>query len=75
MTGINVVAELENNYAQQVMDYQKELKAVKGDSPEGVALTAKIKKTEQQQNKLMAIIDKVKETETNPRLKQILGIK
>jgi aminopeptidase N len=75
MTGINAVAELENKYVQQLINYRKELKVLKGDSPEAIELNTKIEQAEKQQTQLMAIIDKVKETETNPRLKQILGIK
>jgi aminopeptidase N len=75
MTGINAVAELENKYIQQLIDYRTELKTLKSDSPEAIELNSKIESAEKQRSQLMAIIEKVKATETNPRLKQILGIK
>ncbi|TXB64830.1 hypothetical protein FRY74_10285 [Vicingus serpentipes] len=75
MTGINAVAELENKYVQQIIDYKTDLKTLKPDSQEAVDLNTKIEIAEKQQKQLMTIINKVKETETNPRLKQILGIK
>lgn len=75
MTGINAVAELENKYVQQIIDYKTNLKTLKPDSQEAVDLNTKIESAEKQQKQLMTIINKVKETETNPRLKQILGIK
>ncbi|MCB0380505.1 MAG: HEAT repeat domain-containing protein, partial [Flavobacteriales bacterium] len=73
MAGINVVAELENNYAMRSEVLTKELKKAKGTDKEA-DLTAAIKRIGEQQDKLMAIIDKVKATEQNPYLKKMLGI-
>jgi aminopeptidase N len=75
MTGINAVAELENKYVQQLIDYRTSLKSVKSESQEAVDLNAKIESAEKQRSQLMVIIEKVRESETNPRLKQLLGIK
>lgn len=73
MAGINVVAELENNYAMRSEVLTKELKKAKGTDKEA-ELTATIKRIGEQQDKLMVIIDKVKATEQNPYLKKMLGI-
>ncbi|MGE0560424.1 MAG: M1 family metallopeptidase [Flavobacteriales bacterium] len=73
MAGINVVAELENNYAMRSEVLTRELKKAKGTDKEA-DLTATIKRIGEQQDKLMAIIDKVKATEKNPYLKKMLGI-
>jgi len=73
MAGINVVAELENNYAMRSEVLTKELKKAKGTDKEA-ELTATIKRIGEQQDKLMAIIEKVKASEKNPYLKKMLGI-
>lgn len=73
MAGINVVADLENNYAMRSDVLTKELKKAKGTEKEA-ELNSTLKRIGEQQDKLMAIIDKVKATEKNPYLKKMLGI-
>ena len=75
MTGINVVVELENQSVQKINDYNKSLKSLKSDSPEAVDLNSKIEATTAVDNKLMELIETIRSSETNPRLKRMLGIK
>jgi len=74
MAGLNTVAELENNYAMRAEVLNKELKNSKGDAEKETTLKAAITQIEQQQNKLMDIIEKARKTEQNPYLKKMLGV-
>jgi aminopeptidase N len=74
MAGLNTVAELENNYAMRAEVLTKELKNSKGDAEKETTLKAAITQIEQQQNKLMDIIEKARKTEQNPYLKKMLGV-
>lgn len=74
MAGINVVADLENNYAMRAEVLTQELKSAKGDAEKETTLKAAITQIEQQQNKLMAIIEKVKLNEKNQYLRKMLGL-
>lgn len=74
MAGLNTVAELENNYAMRAEVLTKELKNSKGDAEKETTLKAAIAQIEQQQNKLIGIIEKARKTEQNPYLKKLLGV-
>ena len=52
----------------------QELKSAKGDVEKETTLKAAIAQIEQQQNKLMAIIEKVKLNEKNEYLRKMLGL-
>ncbi len=74
MAGINVVADLENNYYLRGQVLNKELKNTKGDTNKELELNAAIEQIGLQQDKLMTIIDKVKLNEKNEYLRKMLGL-
>lgn len=75
MTGINAVVELENKCAEELIKSEEKLKTVKKDSEEETSIKSKMEKTEALENKLMEVIEEIRTKESNPRLKQMLGIK
>ena len=74
MTGINVIVELENQYAEKLKQHQKSLQSVKKDTPEAAELSSKIDQTTTINNQLTELIKTIRATEKNPRLKQMLGV-
>ncbi len=75
MTGISAVVELENQFADKIMMANEKLKSVKKGSSEEANLKSEIEQNQALENKLMDVIEEVRNTESNPRLKQMLGIK
>ncbi len=75
MTGINVISDLDEMYKNRIHVAEKELKDMDTGSDKELELRNALDSDKEMKKSLSEIISDVKETEKNPRLRKMLGLK
>lgn len=75
MTGVNVILDLEEMYANRIHVAEKELKDMKAGDDKELDLRNAISSDKDLKKLLITILNDIKETEKNPRLRKMMGLK
>ncbi len=75
MTGINVLADLEEMYKSRMHISEKEIKSLKPGDEKELDLRNSLTSDEKVKTEISSIINEIKDTEKNPRLRQMMGLK
>jgi len=75
MTGINILADLEKMYKNRIHISEKELKKIDAGSDKELDLRNTITDSQNIKKEITTILNDIKETEENPRLRQMMGLK
>ena len=75
LTGINGLVELEEIYKNRILIAEKELKKLKSGTDKEVALKNSLTSNKSLKEEISTILNEIKSTEKNPRLRQMMGLK
>ena len=75
MTGINVITDLEEMYSNRIHVAEKELKDLDAGSDKELELRNNLKSDKDLKKMVSDILNDIKETEENPRLRTMMGLK
>jgi aminopeptidase N len=75
LAGINALSKLEKIYKNRIQIAEKELKKMKPGANKEVALKNSITSSKALKKEISAILNEIKSTEKNPRLRQMMGLK
>ena len=75
MTGINILADLEKMYKNRIHISEKELKKIDAGSDKELDLRNTLTDSQNIKKEITTILNDIKETEENPRLRQMMGLK
>ncbi len=75
LTGINALADLEEMYKNRIHISEKELKSINPGDDKELELRNNLTADKENKESISTIIDEIKTTEKNPRLRKMMGLK
>ncbi|NQX97933.1 MAG: hypothetical protein HRT73_08650, partial [Flavobacteriales bacterium] len=75
MTGINVLTDLEEMYNNRIHVAEKELKDIKPGDDKELDLRNALSNNKETKTAIETLLNEIKETEKNPRLRKMMGLK
>lgn len=75
MTGINTITSLEEMYSNRIHVTETELKELKPGDDKELSLRNSLTSNKEMRTQLSTIMNEIKETEENPRLRKMMGLK